>query len=66
MNMQFTIKKKTILVSRKYYRPLEVDTLLGNFNKAKKDLKWKPKYNFNRLVDDMIEYEKKLIMNEYK
>tara|TARA_X000000950_G_C13860972_1_gene638707 strand:- start:164 stop:1204 length:1041 start_codon:yes stop_codon:yes gene_type:complete len=42
---------------RKYFRPLEVDTLLGDARKAKKELKWKPKYNINDLVKDMVYYE---------
>jgi GDPmannose 4,6-dehydratase len=42
---------------KKYFRPLEVDTLLGNSNKAKKILNWKPKYNIKLLVKEMVEYE---------
>ena len=30
---------------KEYYRPLEVDTLLGNSRKARKELNWKPKIN---------------------
>ena len=37
-----------------YFRPLEVDTLLGNSNKARKELKWKPKYKINDLVKEMV------------
>jgi len=40
-----------------YYRPLEVDTLLGNSSKARKKLNWKPKININKLVDEMVEFE---------
>jgi len=43
--------------SKKYFRPLEVDTLLGNANKAKKELNWKPKYKINDLVKEMVYYE---------
>ena len=32
---------------KEYYRPLEVDTLLGNSRKARKELNWKPKINLN-------------------
>jgi GDPmannose 4,6-dehydratase len=39
----------------KYYRPNEVNILLGNPEKAKIELGWKPKYNFDMLVNDMIE-----------
>ena len=44
---------------KKYFRPAEVDTLLGSYNKAKKVLGWKPKNNLNSLIDDMIFYELK-------
>ena len=40
-----------------YYRPLEVDTLLGNSNKAKRDLKWKPKTSIKMLVKEMVDFE---------
>jgi GDPmannose 4,6-dehydratase len=36
---------------------LEVDTLLGNAGKAKKELNWKPKYKINDLVKEMVYYE---------
>ena len=42
-----------------YYRPLEVDTLLGNSKKARKELNWKPKYNINDLVKEMVDVELK-------
>jgi GDPmannose 4,6-dehydratase len=44
---------------KKYFRPAEVNTLLGNYNKAKKVLGWKPKKDLNFLIDDMIFYELK-------
>ena len=42
-----------------YYRPLEVDTLLGNSNKARKDLNWKPKTSIKMLVKEMVNFELK-------
>jgi len=42
-----------------YYRPLEVDTLLGDSKKARKELNWKPKYNINDLVREMVSSELK-------
>jgi GDPmannose 4,6-dehydratase len=44
---------------REYYRPLEVDTLLGDSSKARKELNWKPKYNINSLVKEMVKMELK-------
>ena len=46
---------------KEYFRPLEVDTLLGDSRKARKILKWKPQYNIYDLVDDMVDSELKLI-----
>ena len=40
-----------------YYRPLEVDTLLGSSKKAQKELNWKPKYNIKDLVKEMVNVE---------
>ena len=37
-----------------YFRPSEVENLLGDSSKAKKLLKWSPKYSFDMLVDEMI------------
>ena len=42
---------------KEYFRPLEVDTLLGDSSKARKELKWKPKYNIQNLVKEMIKFE---------
>ncbi len=46
---------------KNYFRPLDVNTLLGDSSKAKKELKWKPKTDINMLIDEMIEYELKHI-----
>ena len=55
-------KKKTIIkIDKKYYRPLEVDYLLGDPRKAFKDLKFKPKFDLKKLVKDMIDTEMKMI-----
>ena len=40
-----------------YYRPLEVDTLLGDSSRARKELKWKPKITIKNLVKEMIDSE---------
>ena len=58
--------KTIVKVEKRYFRPTEVDTLLGDARKAKKILKWKPKITFNQMVKEMVEsdYEeqkKKLI-----
>ena len=46
--------KKYVKVDKKLERPSDVQTLLGSCSKAKRVLKWKPKYNFQGLVNDMV------------
>jgi GDPmannose 4,6-dehydratase len=51
-------KNESIIeINKKYFRPLEVDTLLGDSRKAKKKLKWKPKFNIKQLVNEMVQSE---------
>ena len=46
---------KTIIeIDKKYYRPAEVDVLLGDYSKAKKQLGWEPKISFNELAELMV------------
>lgn len=42
---------------KNYFRPLDVNTLLGDARKARKELKWMPKENINTLIDEMIKFE---------
>ena len=46
---------------KEYYRPLEVDTLLGDSRKARKELNWKPKINIKTLVKEMVNSELKIL-----
>jgi len=49
-------KKEVIRVDPKYFRPAEVETLLGDATKAKEKLGWEPKISFKQLVEDMCIY----------
>ena len=49
-------KKEIIRVDSKYFRPAEVESLLGDSTKAKKELGWEPKISFKQLVEDMCLY----------
>jgi GDPmannose 4,6-dehydratase len=49
--------KEVIRVDPKYFRPAEVETLLGDASKAKENLGWEPKTTFDDLVKDMCENE---------
>ena len=56
--------KKYVKVDKKLYRPAEVETLLGNCKKIKKELKWKPKYDFKSLVEDMVKADLEFVEKE--
>ena len=46
-----------IFISDKYLRPAEVERLLGDSTKARKELGWKPQYSFDRLVKEMGDHD---------
>lgn len=50
-------KKVLVKINKNYFRPAEVDLLLGNSNKAKRKLKWQQNFSFKMLVDDMVNAE---------
>jgi len=52
--------QKYVVVDPKFYRPAEVDLLLGNPTKAIKTLGWKPDVSFNQLVTMMVDADMKL------
>ena len=51
--------KDYIVVDKNLIRPAEVDSLLADYAKAKKILKWKPKISFDELVAGMVEHDLK-------
>ena len=50
-------KEVIIEIDKRYFRPSEVNYLRGDSSKAKKILKWKPKYNIKSLIEEMIKHE---------
>ena len=53
--------KKYVEISEKYFRPAEVDLLIGDYSKAKKELGWEPKVKFRELVKMMVDSDRKLV-----
>jgi GDPmannose 4,6-dehydratase len=53
---------KLVAIDEKFYRPAEVDLLLGDSTKARKDLNWEPKTSFKDLVKKMVAND----LNEYR
>ncbi len=77
LNIKFTWKGKGInekcfdkngncivACDKEYFRPLEVDTLLGDSRKAQKELNWRPKTSIDELVSEMVDYDLKKIDND--
>ncbi|MBF0594472.1 MAG: GDP-mannose 4,6-dehydratase [Candidatus Omnitrophica bacterium] len=56
--------KKFVAIDKRYFRPTEVDLLLGDAAKARKKLGWKPKVNFEQLVRMMVDADMSLVEKE--
>ena len=56
--------KNIIKVDPRYFRPTEVQTLLGDASKAKDKLNWVPKISFEQLVKEMVEEDLKIASND--
>lgn len=55
------ISGKTIIeIDERYFRPTEVDVLLGDYSKAKKELNWRPRHTFKQLVELMVKEDLKM------
>ncbi len=53
--------KKYVKLDEKFYRPAEVDLLIGDYSKAKKALDWEPEVNFQSLVNMMVDADLKFV-----
>jgi GDPmannose 4,6-dehydratase len=56
--------KKHVVIDPKYFRPTEVDVLLGDASRARKILGWEPKISFIQLIDMMVEADMELAKRE--
>ena len=65
-NPKYQINKNQVVVEvkKRYYRPSEVNELLGDSSKAKKKLNWRPKYQFKDLVEEMIKSDYNKLKND--
>lgn len=57
--------KDYIKVDEQFIRPAEVDLLIGDFSKAKKQLGWQPEVSFAQLVEMMVKSDLELVKKEY-
>jgi GDPmannose 4,6-dehydratase len=58
------VGKEVVAVDPRYYRPTEVDLLIGDPSKAQNQLGWKPRYNLEMLVKEMVEADIELFRRE--
>ena len=61
---QLEIGKEVLAVDPKYFRPTEVELLIGDASKANNKLGWKPEYDLNDLVKDMMQSDVKLMQKD--
>ena len=64
-NSEYKLKngKQVVGINKKYFRPTEVDLLVGDSSKAKNKLGWIPKISLEELVNDMMYNDLKLVKN---
>jgi len=58
---RFDNKEVVIRIDERYYRPTEVEELLGDATKAEEKLGWKPKITLEQLISEMVSEEKKIL-----
>ena len=56
--------KEVVAIDPRYFRPTEVDLLIGDATKAKEKLGWVPEYDLKELVDDMMQSDLKLMQKD--
>jgi GDPmannose 4,6-dehydratase len=61
---QLEIGTEVVAVDEKYYRPTEVDLLIGDATKAKEKLGWIPEYDLEALIEDMMQSDLKLMKKQ--
>lgn len=61
---QVEIGKEVVAVDPKYFRPTEVELLIGDATKCQEKLDWKPKYDLQGLIEDMMQSDLKLMQKD--
>jgi GDPmannose 4,6-dehydratase len=62
--IQLKVGNCVVAIDPRYYRPTEVDLLIGDATKSRTKLGWEPKYNLSQLVDDMMDSDLRLMKKE--
>ena len=63
-NYKFKVGQVVVSVDPKYFRPSEVDILVGDASKAKRELNWEPKISLEELVSDMMVSDLKVMKKD--
>lgn len=63
-NYAFEEGKEVVKIDPKYFRPTEVDLLIGDPSKAKRQLGWEPQYDLRALVNEMVQSDLKLFQRD--
>ena len=66
LNQDFSLKigKEVISIDPNYYRPTEVDLLIGDASKAKNKLGWVPEYSLEELIKEMMQHDVDIMKKE--
>ena len=59
----FKLGQEVVAIDSRYFRPTEVDLLVGDATKAKKKLNWSPKISLNDMIIEMIENDLEIEKN---
>jgi GDPmannose 4,6-dehydratase len=62
--IKLPVGKTVLKIDPKYYRPAEVDLLIGDATKARKELGWVPKYDLTALVKEMVQADFELFKRD--
>lgn len=65
-NLISQLAKESVIieVDPRYFRPTEVELLIGDSTKAREELGWRPKYDLQALLEDMVQYDIKLFQKD--
>ena len=58
------IGQEVVNIDPRYFRPAEVDLLIGDASKAKEKLGWEPKHSLDELIAEMVNSDKELFKRE--
>ena len=61
---QLDIGREVVVVDPNYFRPTEVDLLIGDSSKAKRELGWEPKYTLETIIQEMMDSDLKLMKKD--